>query len=65
VRERFYVELAPGYVRLRHQLGYRTTFGRRRLGMFEEMIVKAMEQADLAGEPVEIGRPKTATTIWS
>ena len=31
-RERFYVEVAPGYVRLRHQLGLRTKFGRRRLG---------------------------------
>lgn len=25
--ERFYVELAPGYIRLRHQLGLRTKFG--------------------------------------
>jgi hypothetical protein len=58
VRERFFVELAPGYVRLRHQLGYRTPFGRRRLCIFEKMIVEAMEQADLASEPLEIGPPE-------
>jgi PAS domain-containing protein len=54
-RERFYVELAPGYVRLRHQLGYRTLYGRRRLGVIETLVVQAMEEADEPLEPVQVG----------
>lgn len=55
-RERFYVELAPGYVRLRHELGYRTLYGRRRLGLIETLVVRAMEEAD---EPLEPGQGRS------
>jgi hypothetical protein len=34
-RERFFVEVAPGYLRLRHQLGLRSKFGRGRLSWLE------------------------------
>jgi hypothetical protein len=39
-RERFFVEVAPGYVRLRHQLGLRTKFGRGRLGPLMDQVVR-------------------------
>jgi hypothetical protein len=57
VRERFYVELAPGYVRLRHQLGLRTKFGRRGLTPLEARLVRCMEAAEDAGQPVDFGEP--------
>jgi hypothetical protein len=57
VRERFYVELAPRYVRLRHQLGLRTVFGRRRLGPVQSRLVRAMEEAEEAGQSIVIGPP--------
>lgn len=62
-RERFFVELAPGYVRLRHQLGHRTLYGRRRLGVIEALVVQAMEEADEPLEPVRsVSLPMILTT---
>lgn len=52
-RERFYVELAPGYVRLRHQLGLRTKFGQGRLGPLMDQVVRQLEDLEEAGESIE------------
>ena len=52
-RERFYVEVAPGYVRLRHQLGLRSRFGRGRLSWLEMQIVRALEDMEEAGESID------------
>ena len=53
--ERFYVEVAPGYVRLRHQLGIRARFGRVRLGPVMDQVVRTLEDMEEDGEPVEFG----------
>jgi len=55
-RERFYVEVAPGYVRLRHQLGLRTKFGRGRLGPLLEQVVRQLEDLEEAGQSIEFER---------
>jgi hypothetical protein len=55
-RERFYVEVAPGYVRLRHQLGLRTKFGRGRLGPLLDQVVRQLEDLEEAGESIEFNR---------
>ena len=55
-RERFYVEVAPGYVRLRHQLGLRTKFGRGRLGPLMDQVVRQLEELEEAGESIEFNR---------
>ncbi len=55
-RERFYVEVAPGYVRLRHQLGLRTKFGRGRLGPLLDQVVRQLEDREVAGESIEFER---------
>jgi len=52
-RERFFVEVAPGYVRLRHQLGIRTKFGRSRLGPLMQQVVRQLEDLEEAGESIE------------
>lgn len=52
-RERFFVEVAPGYVRLRHQLGIRTRFGRSRLGPLMQQVVRQLEDLEEAGESIE------------
>jgi hypothetical protein len=52
----------PGYVRLRHQLGLRTKFGRRGLTPLEARLVRSMEAAEDAGETVTFG-PPTPTTL--
>jgi hypothetical protein len=57
VSERFYVELAPGFVRLRHELGVRALFGRRRLGPIQEQIVRSMTETDRSGQTIEWGEP--------
>lgn len=51
-RERFFVELAPGYVRLRHQLRIRTKFGRSRLGPLMQQVVRQLEDLEEAGESI-------------
>ncbi len=55
-RERFYVEVGPELVRLRHQLGLRTKFGRDRLGPLMEQVVRQPEDLEDAGEPIELSR---------
>lgn len=55
-RERFFVEVAPGYVRLRHQLGLRTKFGRGRLGPLLDQVVRQLEDLEEAGESIEFNR---------
>ncbi len=55
-RERFYVEVAPGFVRLRHQLGIRARFGRGRLGPLMEQVVRQLEDLEEAGESIELNR---------
>lgn len=55
-RERFFVEVAPGYVRLRHQLGLRTKFGRRYLGPLIMQVVRQLEDLEEAGESLEFER---------
>jgi hypothetical protein len=55
-RERFHVEVAPGYVRLRHQLGLRTKFGRGRLGPLMDQVVRQLEDLEEAGESIEFAR---------
>lgn len=55
-RERFFVELAPGYVRLRHQLGLRTRFGRGRLGPVMTQVVQSLEDIEEAGDPIVFER---------
>ena len=55
-RERFFVEVAPGYVRLRHQLGLRTKFGRGRLGPLMDQVVRQLEDLEEAGESIEFAR---------
>jgi hypothetical protein len=55
-RERFFVEVAPGYVRLRHQLGLRTKFGRGRLGPLMDQVVRQLEDLEEAGESIEFNR---------
>jgi hypothetical protein len=55
-RERFYVEVAPGYLRLRHQLGLRTKFGRGRLGPLMDQVVRQLEDLEEAGESIEFAR---------
>jgi hypothetical protein len=52
-RERFFVEVAPGYVRLRHQLGLRSEFGRGRLSWLETEVVRQLEDLEEAGESIE------------
>lgn len=52
-RERFFVEVAPGYIRLRHQLGIRTKFGRGRLGPLMQQVVRQLEDLEEAGESIE------------
>jgi hypothetical protein len=52
-RERFFVEVAPGYVRLRHQLGLRSKFGRGRLSWLEMEVVRQLEDLEEAGESIE------------
>ena len=54
--ERFFVEVAPGYVRLRHQLGLRTKFGRGRLGPLMDQVVRQLEDLEEAGESIEFDR---------
>ncbi len=53
IPERFHVEIAPGYVRLRHELGVRTFFGRGRLGLIEGQLVRSLTELDRAGQPIE------------
>jgi len=55
-RERFFVEVAPGHVRLRHQLGLRTRFGRGRLGPLIDQVVRQLEDLEEAGESIEFNR---------
>ena len=55
-RERFYVEVAPGYVRLRHQLSLRTKFGRGRLGPLMGQVVRQLEDLEEAGGSIEFAR---------
>lgn len=55
-RERFFVEVAPGYVRLRHQLGLRTKFGRGRLGPLMDQVVRQLKGLEEAGESIELNR---------
>jgi hypothetical protein len=57
MRERFYVEVALGYLRLRHQLGLRTKFGRRRLKPLELQVVRALEDLEDAGETIDCEHP--------
>lgn len=57
MREKFYVEVAPGYVRLRHQLGLRTKFGRRRLGYLELQVVRQLEALEEAGVEIDWEHP--------
>ncbi len=57
ISERFYVEVAPGYVRLQHQLGVRTFFGRGRLTAIEQQIVRSLTAIDRAGQPIEWSTP--------
>jgi hypothetical protein len=52
-RERFFVEVAPGYLRLRHQFGLKTKFGRGRLGPLMDQVVRQLEDLEEAGESVE------------
>lgn len=56
-RERFYVEIAPGYVRLRHQLSIRTKFGRGRLDPITAQVVRQLEDMEERGESIECGPP--------
>lgn len=55
-RERFYVEVAPGYVRLRHQLGIRAKFGRGRLGPLMHQVIRQLEDLEEASESIEFNR---------
>ena len=55
-RERFFAEVAPGYVRLRHQLGLPTRFGRGRLGPLMDQVVRQLEDLEEAGESIEFNR---------
>jgi len=50
------VEVAPGYVRLRPQLGLRTKFGRRHLGPLVMQVVRQLEDLKEAGESIEFER---------
>ncbi|MGC8513155.1 MAG: hypothetical protein ACP5P1_08990 [Acidimicrobiales bacterium] len=43
-------------MRLRHQLGLRTKFGRDRLGALMEQVVRQLENLEEAGEPIELNR---------
>ena len=57
-RERFFVEVAPGYVRLRHQLGIRAKFGRGRLNPIMAQVVRQLEDLEEEqGEPLVFGPP--------
>ncbi|MHB1534197.1 MAG: hypothetical protein ACYC1D_06215 [Acidimicrobiales bacterium] len=47
------MEVAPGYVRLRHQLGLRSKFGRGRLSWPEMEVVRQLEDLEEAGESIE------------
>ncbi len=55
-RERFYVEVAPGFVRLRHHLGLHPKFGRGQLGPLMEQVVRQLEDLEEAGESIEFNR---------
>ncbi|HLY83709.1 MAG TPA: hypothetical protein VKQ71_12020 [Acidimicrobiales bacterium] len=57
-RERYFVEVAPGYVRLRHQLGMRAKFGRGPLRGIMAQVVRQLEDIEEEqGEPLVFGPP--------
>lgn len=57
-RERFFVEVTPGYVRLRHQLGMRARFGRGPLNGIMAQVVRQLEDLeDEQGAPLVFGPP--------
>ena len=43
-------------MRLRHQLGLRTRFGRGRLGPLLDQVVRQLEDLEEAGESIELNR---------
>jgi hypothetical protein len=58
--ERFYVEVAPGFVRL----GLRTNFGRQRLTLLEEQVVRSPEDMEEGGESIEWEPPDPDDFAW-
>jgi hypothetical protein len=58
------VEVAPGYVRLRHQLGLRSKFGRGRLSWLEMEVVRQLEKLEEAGELIEFGPLDPDEQAW-
>lgn len=58
------MEVAPGYVRLRHQLGIRAKFGRGRLGPLMHQVVRQLEDLEEAGESIEFERLDPDEDVW-